>query len=312
MRAAFAVVLMGFTAFDETLPRLHASRNSEMSIEWVHFIRTMPCPFRTTCHRSPGVSLGDTGEHGQTVGVCSLQTAWDPWLRVSMATYYLHVWSALRIVTQYAWIILISGYAWCVNRLPNFSMSAFSHFRCRSRYDFKLYGLIVIYVYCLRLWLHNTCMKTMYVQVQHHRGGSTRTELPWLCLPNLFQGVCSLVFWRYNTDWYVACWIVCACRDRMTGITNSKVLMYEQRNRTKWEKIMVQDRKYWMTKPVMNGQLYTTDAQERRWPLGGGRNEGVRGRNVSRMYDYITGKVSHHKSLKPHTPIVAIDLLGGR
>ncbi len=28
---------------------------------------------------------------------------------------------------------------WCVNRLPNFSMSAFSHFRWRSRYDYKLY-----------------------------------------------------------------------------------------------------------------------------------------------------------------------------
>ncbi len=41
-------------------------------------------------------------------------------------------------------------------------------------------------------------------------------------------------------------------------------------------------------------------------------NEGDRGRNVSRIYDYITGKVSHHKSLKPHTPLVAIDLLGGR
>ena len=46
-------------------------------------------------------------------------------------------------------------------------------------------------------------------------------------------------------------------------------------------------------------------------PLGGVRNEGGRGRNVSRIYDYITNKVSHHKSLKLHTPLVAIDLQGG-
>ena len=45
----------GLCAFDETLPRFQAWHNSEMSIEWVPFIHSLPCPFRTTCHRSPDV-----------------------------------------------------------------------------------------------------------------------------------------------------------------------------------------------------------------------------------------------------------------
>ena len=48
-----------------------------MSVEWVPLICDLPCPFRTTCHRSPVVWWGDSGEYRQTVGVRWLQTARD-------------------------------------------------------------------------------------------------------------------------------------------------------------------------------------------------------------------------------------------
>ena len=45
----------GFSAFDEDLSRCQAWHHSEMSIEWVSSVRTLACPFRTTCHCSPDV-----------------------------------------------------------------------------------------------------------------------------------------------------------------------------------------------------------------------------------------------------------------
>ena len=54
MRAAFAVVLVGSVHFYKILP-FQAWHHSEMSLEWVPFVRSLPRPFRPTCHRSPDV-----------------------------------------------------------------------------------------------------------------------------------------------------------------------------------------------------------------------------------------------------------------
>ena len=45
----------GLSASDDAPPRFQAWHHSEMSIEWVPLVRCVPCPFRTTCHRYPGV-----------------------------------------------------------------------------------------------------------------------------------------------------------------------------------------------------------------------------------------------------------------
>ena len=61
VRASFAVVF-GLIAFDKTLPRFQAWHQSDMSMEWVHWVRSLPGPFSTTCHHSPGVWWDDSGE----------------------------------------------------------------------------------------------------------------------------------------------------------------------------------------------------------------------------------------------------------
>ena len=78
MRAAFAVALMGsmqlmilFRDFRSgTTPRCPLSG-------CLSSVYSLPCPFRTSCHRSPDVWWRDSGEYGQTVGVCWFQTACD-------------------------------------------------------------------------------------------------------------------------------------------------------------------------------------------------------------------------------------------
>ena len=60
----------GLSAFDKALPRFQAWHLSEMSIEWVPLVRSLPCPPRMTCHRSPNVWWRDSGEYAQTLGVC--------------------------------------------------------------------------------------------------------------------------------------------------------------------------------------------------------------------------------------------------
>ena len=67
----------GLTAFDKYLPRFQVWHHSEMSTEWVHLVRSLPCPLRTTCHRSPNVWWRDSGKYGHNVGVRWLQTACD-------------------------------------------------------------------------------------------------------------------------------------------------------------------------------------------------------------------------------------------
>ena len=77
MRAAFAVALMGsmqlmilFRDFRSgTTPRCPLSG-------CLSSVYSLPCPFRTSCHRSPDVWWRDSGEYGQ-VGVCWFQTACD-------------------------------------------------------------------------------------------------------------------------------------------------------------------------------------------------------------------------------------------
>ena len=52
-----------------------------MSIEWVPLVHSLPCPFRTTCQVATALNLmydgGDSGEYGQTIGICRIQTACD-------------------------------------------------------------------------------------------------------------------------------------------------------------------------------------------------------------------------------------------
>ena len=55
MRAAFAVVLMGSVHLIKLFRDLR--HHSELSIEWEPLFRSLPCPFRTTCHRSRGGAI---------------------------------------------------------------------------------------------------------------------------------------------------------------------------------------------------------------------------------------------------------------
>ena len=43
----------GLSAFHKALPRFQAWHHSDMSIQWAHWVRSLPCPLRTTCRRSP-------------------------------------------------------------------------------------------------------------------------------------------------------------------------------------------------------------------------------------------------------------------
>ena len=76
-RAAFAVVLMSLVHVIKLFRDFRCGTTPDMFIEWVPFICSLPYPFRTTCHRYPGIWWGDSGEYGQTVGVGWLQTACD-------------------------------------------------------------------------------------------------------------------------------------------------------------------------------------------------------------------------------------------
>ena len=55
--SSFRCCVNGFSAFDEAPPRFQARHQAEMSIGWVPLVRSLSCPFRTTCHRSPVVRV---------------------------------------------------------------------------------------------------------------------------------------------------------------------------------------------------------------------------------------------------------------
>ena len=76
-RAAFAVVLMGLVHVIKLFRDLRHHTTPRCPLSGVPFVRSLPCPFRTTCHRSPDVWWGDSGNYGQTVGICRLQTSCD-------------------------------------------------------------------------------------------------------------------------------------------------------------------------------------------------------------------------------------------
>ena len=82
----------GLSPFDETLPLFQAWHNSEMSIKWVSYVRSLRCTFRTTCHRSTDVWWGDSGKRLVFVGF--RQPMIIRQVSCSVRSVSLHGWSA--------------------------------------------------------------------------------------------------------------------------------------------------------------------------------------------------------------------------
>ena len=130
----------GLSTFDVTLPRFHAWLAQLRDVHWssgclssvlwrVRSVRlatallvshwaipaSMTRLFVFVRFRQPGI-------HG-----------WEyRWQYIILFARLVSFANCLAICLNY-----LDQWLWCVNRLPNISMSAFSHLRCRSRYDLK-------------------------------------------------------------------------------------------------------------------------------------------------------------------------------